>query len=114
MGVDGIIISNHGGRQLDSVPSPMDVLPEIRQAVGQDFLLIVDGGVRRGSDLIKALCLGANLVSSGRATLYRLAAGGQAGADKALEIIQTEADRTLALLGCTKINQLNKEYLFKS
>ena len=113
LGVDGIIISNHGGRQLDSVPSPMDVLPEIRQAVGQDFLLIVDGGVRRGSDLIKALCLGANLVTSGRAPLYGLAAGGQAGADKALEIIQTEADRTLALLGCTEVKQLGKGCLFK-
>ncbi|GLR64440.1 alpha-hydroxy acid oxidase [Marinospirillum insulare] len=111
LGVDGIVISNHGGRQLDSAPSAIDVLPEIRQAVGQDFLLIVDGGLRRGSDLIKALCLGANLVLSGRATLYGLAAGGQAGADKALEIIQTEADRTLGLLGCTEINQLGKEYL---
>jgi len=113
LGVDGIIISNHGGRQLDSAPSPIDVLPEIRQAVGQDFLLIVDGGIRRGSDIIKALCLGANLVTSGRAALYGLAAGGQSGAEKALEIIQTEADRTLALLGCTEVKQLGKEYLFK-
>lgn len=112
LGVDGIIISNHGGRQLDSAPSPIDVLPEIRQAVGQDFLLILDGGLRRGSDLIKALCLGANLVTSGRATLYGLAAAGQAGADKALEILKTEADRTLGLLGCTKIKQLGKAYLF--
>ena len=113
LGVDGIIISNHGGRQLDSAPSAIDVLPEIRQAVGKDFLLIVDGGLRRGSDLIKALCLGADLVLSARATLYGLAAGGQAGADKALEILQAEADRTLGLLGCTEISQLGKEYLFK-
>lgn len=113
LGVDGIIISNHGGRQLDSAPSTIDVLPEIRQAVGKDFLLIVDGGLRRGSDLIKALCLGADLVLSARATLYGLAAGGQAGVDKALEILQAEADRTLGLLGCTEIKQLGKEYLFK-
>jgi len=114
LGVDGIIISNHGGRQLDSAPSAIDVLPEMRQVVGKDFLLIVDGGLRRGSDLVKALCLGADLALSARATLYGLAAGGQAGADKALEIIQTEADRTLGLLGCTEIKQLGKEYLFKS
>lgn len=113
LGVDGIIISNHGGRQLDSAPSAIDVLPEIRQAVGKDFLLIVDGGLRRGSDLIKALCLGADLALSARATLYGLAAGGQAGVDKALEILQAEADRTLGLLGCTEIKQLGKEYLFK-
>lgn len=114
LGVDGIIISNHGGRQLDSAPSAIDVLPEMRQAVGKDFLLIVDGGLRRGSDLIKALCLGANLVTSGRATLYGLAAGGQAGADKALAIIQTEADRTLGLLGCTTTAQLDKTYLHQA
>ncbi|WP_114418792.1 alpha-hydroxy acid oxidase [Marinospirillum perlucidum] len=111
LGVDGLIISNHGGRQLDSAPSPLDVLPEIRQAVGQDFLLVVDGGLRRGSDIIKARCLGADLVTSGRAALYGLAAGGQKGAERALEILYSEADRTLALLGCTQLNQLSKDYL---
>ncbi|SFB88101.1 (S)-mandelate dehydrogenase [Marinospirillum celere] len=111
LGVDGIFLSNHGGRQLDSVPSPIDVLPEIRQAVGEDFFVAVDGGLRRGSDVIKALCLGADLVTSGRATLYGLAAGGRKGAKRALEILTSEMDRTLGLLGCTQLEQLNKSYL---
>ncbi|MBE0508686.1 MAG: alpha-hydroxy-acid oxidizing protein, partial [Marinospirillum sp.] len=106
-GVDGLVISNHGGRQLDTCPSPLDVLPEIRQAVGPDFLLIVDSGLRRGSDFIKARCLGADMAMSGRATLYGLAAGGAAGADRALDILRSEMDRTLGLLGCTDIEQLN-------
>ena len=113
LGVDGLIISNHGGRQLDSAPSPLDVLPEIRQAVGQDYLLAVDGGLHRGSDIIKAVCLGADLVTSGRASLYGLAAAGQPGAEKALDILNTEADRTLALLGCTQVNQLGRDYLLQ-
>lgn len=110
-GVDGLVISNHGGRQLDTCPSPIDVLPEIRQAVGPDFLLIVDSGLRRGSDFIKARCLGADLAMSGRATLYGLAAGGAAGADRALTILRSEMDRSLGLLGCTRIEQLNADYL---
>lgn len=112
-GVDGLVISNHGGRQLDTCPSPIDVLPEIRQAVGPDFLLIVDSGLRRGSDFIKARCLGADIAMSGRATLYGLAAGGAAGADRALKILRTEMNRTLGLLGCTGIEQLNEGYLLR-
>lgn len=99
-GVDGIILSNHGGRQLDSAVSGMDVLPEVVREVGGRVSILVDGGVRRGGDIAKALASGAEGVLLGRALAYGLAASGTAGAARALEILRDELDRTLALLGC--------------
>lgn len=106
LGVDGIVISNHGGRQLDSAVSALEVLPEIAAAVGDRLTLLIDGGFRRGGDILKALALGAKAVMLGRATLYGLAAGGQAGATHALELLRGEMERTLTLLGCSSIDDL--------
>jgi (S)-mandelate dehydrogenase len=99
-GVDGVILSNHGGRQLDSAISGMDALPEVVREIGGRASILVDGGVRRGGDIAKALALGAEGVLLGRALAYGLAAGGTAGAARALQILGDEFDRTLALLGC--------------
>lgn len=98
-GVDGVWISNHGGRVLDCAPSAMTMLPSIRQALGPDVAVMVDGGVRRGSDVIKALALGADFVFAGRPMMYGVAAAGQAGADKALSILQREMQLTVCQLG---------------
>ncbi len=108
-GVDGLVISNHGGRQLDTCVAPIEMLPAIRDAVGPAMTLVVDSGLRRGSDFIKARALGADAAMSGRATLYGLAAGGRAGAIRALEILRSEMDRTLGLLGCPVLEQLRAE-----
>jgi (S)-mandelate dehydrogenase len=99
-GCDGIILSNHGGRQLDSCVAPIQVLPDIAQAVGDRLTIVVDSGFRRGSDVVKAVALGANAVMTGRAVLYGLAAGGEAGVSHALSILMSEIDRTLGQLGC--------------
>jgi L-lactate dehydrogenase (cytochrome) len=105
-GSDGILISNHGGRQLDGAPAPLDVLPQIAAAVGGGVALFVDGGIRRGADIVKALALGAHMAFIGRAALYGVAAGGQAGARRALQILKAEVDRVLALLGCNSLDEL--------
>ena len=106
LGCDGIILTNHGGRQLDSCVSSMDVLPEIAAAVGKRLNIIVDGGFRRGTDVIKAIALGASAAMTGRATLYGLAAGGERGVDRALEILTTEMDRSMGQLGMISIADL--------
>jgi (S)-mandelate dehydrogenase len=110
-GVDGIVLSNHGGRQLDSAVSPMDVLPEVVAQVRGRLGVMLDGGFRRGSEILKAIALGADAVLLGRATTYGLSAGGQPGAERAIEILQTEIDRTLGLLGCPDIAGLDRSYL---
>lgn len=110
-GADGIFVSNHGGRQLDGVPSPIEVLPQIVSAVGERLVIILDGGVRRGSDVVKALALGADMVFVGRAAMYGLAAGGEAGVRRALQLLRGEIDRVLALLGCASIEGLGPQYL---
>lgn len=110
-GADGIVVSNHGGRNLDSSMAPIEVLPEIVDAVGKRITVIVDSGFRRGSDVVKALALGARAVLIGRPTLYGTAAGGEAGAARAIAIFREEIDRMLALLGCPGIAALNREYL---
>lgn len=110
-GADGIFVSNHGGRQLDGAVSPMEVLPHIRAAVGPDFTIMADSGFRRGSDIVKALALGANMVFCGRAALFGVAAGGEAGAHRAVEILGSEVRRVLALLGCPSIAELSTDYL---
>lgn len=109
LGVDGVWLSNHGGRQLDSAVSGMDALPEVMTAVGSRLAVIVDGGVRRGSDIAKAVALGATAVALGRAPVYGLGAGGEAGARHALEILRDEFDRTLALTGCRSVADLTPD-----
>ena len=110
-GADGVIVSNHGGRNLDSSRAPIEVLPEIVAAVQQRIAVVVDSGFRRGSDVVKALAMGANAVMLGRAPLYGTAMGGEAGATRALEIIREEIDSTMALLGCCKVSDLNAEHV---
>ncbi len=111
-GVDGIVLSNHGGRQLDGAISPMEILPEVCREVGRQTTVMIDSGFRRGSDVVKALALGAKAVLIGRAVLYGLAAGGQAGAEHALGILRSEIDRVLALLGCRSCGELSPGRLF--
>lgn len=111
LGADGIILSNHGGRQLDGALSTMDVLPEVAAEVNGRLAVMLDGGFRRGSDIVKALALGADAVLLGRATTYGLAAGGKAGAGRAIEILRTEIDRVLGLLGCRDVAELDRSYI---
>jgi len=110
-GADAIIVSNHGGRVVDGAVAPIEVLPKIVDAVGKRITVMVDSGFRRGTDVVKALALGANAVLIGRATLYGTAAAGEAGAARAITIFREEIDRTLALLGCSNIAALNRNYL---
>ena len=110
-GADGIDVSNHGGRNLDGIISPSEVLPEIVDAVGSRTTVFCDSGFRRGSDVVKALCLGADAVMVGRSTLYGVAAGGEAGAARALEIYRDEIHRNIALLGVNDLSQLGPQYL---
>ncbi|MBV9249882.1 MAG: alpha-hydroxy-acid oxidizing protein [Acetobacteraceae bacterium] len=111
-GVDGLIVSNHGGRNMDSVVASIDVLPEIAEAVGDRTTLILDSGVRRGSDIVKALALGAKAVLTGRATLYGTAVGGEAGAGKAINIIRNEMDKTMAYTGCRSVGEITTDIFF--
>ena len=111
IGATAIMISNHGGRQMDCVPAPIDSLRPIREAVGGEIELIVDGGIRRGTHILKAMALGADAVSIGKAYLYGLAAGGQKGVELALQILKDELDRDMALMGCRKINELTREFV---
>jgi L-lactate dehydrogenase (cytochrome)/(S)-mandelate dehydrogenase len=113
IGVDGIIVSNHGGRQLDQAPSPLEVLPGIRAAVGDKVTLMVDGGIRRGADILIALCYGARFVFVGRPTLYGAAAAGIAGVQKAISILRSEIDLVMGQIGCTSLEQLDETFLLK-
>ena len=110
-GADGIFISNHGGRQLDGLPSPVDVLPRIAAAVGDQLAIMVDGGFRRGSDIVKALALGADMVFVGRPVIYGVAVDGENGVNQALRILSSEVDRVMALLGCCSIDDLGTHFL---
>jgi (S)-mandelate dehydrogenase len=111
LGVDGIMVSNHGGRQLDIAPSPLEVLPAIRDAVGDKMTVMFDGGIRRGMDAIVALCMGARFVFVGRPTLYGVTAGGTPGAAKALGIFKREIDITMAQMGATRMADLGPQFL---
>lgn len=113
LGVDGIVISNHGGRQLDFTPPTIEVLAEIAQAVDGRAEIILDSGLRRGTDVIKALALGATAVMIGRPYLYALAAGGEAGVDRMFELLRSEINRDMALLGCTKISDLTPDFIHR-
>ena len=110
-GADAVIVSNHGGRQLDGVAATIRVLPEVVSAVGHRVEVLMDGGIRRGTDIVKALCLGARAVLIGRAYAYGLAAAGEAGVTRAIDILRSDLVRTLALLGCPSISELNASYV---
>lgn len=110
-GVSAIMISNHGGRQLDGAAAPIDCLPAMRDAVGDRVELIVDGGIRRGTHVIKAMALGANACAIGRPYLYGLAAGGQRGVERALQLLKAEVERGLALLGCRSFAEVGPHCL---
>jgi (S)-mandelate dehydrogenase len=109
VGADGIVVSNHGGRQLDSAPATIDVLPEIVAVVEKRVPILFDSGIRRGSDIAKALALGADFVLVGRATLYGAGAGGAAGVKRAIDILLDEFDRVLGQLGCVSIVDLTPD-----
>jgi L-lactate dehydrogenase (cytochrome) len=111
IGLDGIFVSNHGGRQLDGAISPLEALPQIVDSVGGRLAVMLDGGARRGSDIVKALALGADMVFVGRATLYGAAVDGEAGAARAVEILKSEVDRVMALLGARSVSELGIEHL---
>jgi L-lactate dehydrogenase (cytochrome) len=106
IGLDAVQLSNHGGRQLDHMLSPMDVLQESRQKVGDSLEIYVDSGIRRGSDILKALALGADACSIGRAYLYGLAAAGSPGVDRIIQIMADELRRTMTLVGVSSIPEL--------
>ena len=111
IGARGIMVSNHGGRQLETAPAPIDCIAAIADAVGDDLDIICDGGIRRGTHIIKALAMGAKAVSFGRPYLYGLAAGGHQGVVKALSVMKTELERDLALLGCRSVSELGPQYI---
>ncbi len=112
IGADGVVVSNHGGRQLNKLPGTLDALPSIVERIGGRAEVYLDGGVRRGTDVIAALCLGAKGVFIGRPYLYGLAANGQDGASAILSIFREEMERALILMGCKSVADLNKSYLF--
>jgi (S)-mandelate dehydrogenase len=108
-GADAVVVSNHGGRALDAAAPTLDILPEVVDAVGGKTTIFLDSGIRRGSDMVKALALGANAVLTGRATLYGIGTAGQAGAEKALSIIKTEFEKTMAYVGCRRVSELSHD-----
>jgi len=111
VGAQGIVISTHAGRQLDGVAGPLRVLPGIVEAVGDKIEVLFDGGIRRGSDVVKAMGLGAKAVLLGRGYAYGMAAAGDAGIERAIEIFRADIIRTLKLLGCSSISQVNADYV---
>jgi len=110
-GAAAVVVSNHGGRQLDCVSPTLRALPEVVAAVGDKTEVLMDGGIRRGSDIVKAICLGARAVLIGRAYAYGLAAAGEAGVTRAIQILIADLERTLRLLGCSSIRQLDRSYV---
>jgi isopentenyl diphosphate isomerase/L-lactate dehydrogenase-like FMN-dependent dehydrogenase len=110
-GADGVIVSNHGGRQLEGAPATIRVLPEVVEAVGAEAVVLLDSGVRRGGDVVKAVALGADAVLIGRAYLYGLAAGGQPGVARILELLRSEMARTMALMGCPSVSALDRDWV---
>jgi (S)-mandelate dehydrogenase len=111
LGADGVVVSNHGGRQLDGAPSALEVLPDVVRAIGGRATILVDGGIRRGSDIAKAIALGADGVHLGRAPLYGLAAAGERGVEKALSLLGEELHRCLALLGCPRLAEIDASFV---
>lgn len=108
-GVDGIVLSNHGGRQLDGSVAPIELLPEVRQRVGPDATVLIDGGVMSGADVVTAVALGADAVLIGRAYLYGLMAGGEAGVARAIELLTSQIATTMQLIGATAVSDLTED-----
>ena len=111
VGASALVVSNHGGRQLDRVAPTLQILPEVAASVGDRIEVMLDGGIRRGSDIVKALCLGARAVLIGRAYAYGLGAAGNAGVARAIEILHTDLIRTLKLLGCASVAELDQSFV---
>lgn len=112
-GADGVIVSNHGGRNFDAAPTPIEVLPSIIKAVGHKTTVIVDSGFRRGTDIVKALAMGADLVLVGRGTLFGTAAAGYAGASRALQLYREEITRTMGQIGCNSVDEIDSSVLLR-
>lgn len=110
-GATAVVVSNHGGRQLDSTPATLQILPQIVAAVNNQAEVLMDSGIRRGSDIVKAICLGARAVLCGRAYVYGLAAAGEAGVTRALDLLRADMERSLKLLGCPSVSALDKSYV---
>jgi (S)-mandelate dehydrogenase len=113
IGVDGIIVSNHGGRQLDQAPASLDALPAVKAAVGNKLTVMLDSGVRRGADILIALCLGAQFVFFGRPTLYGAVAGGLPGVKKVIDIFRSEIDLVMGQIGCPSLSELGPDFLWR-
>lgn len=111
IGADAVIVSNHGGRQLDHSPSAIAALPDVVAAIGSRCEIILDGGVKRGTDILKALALGANACSIGRSYLWGLSAGGEAGVSRAIELLARELDNSMALLGTPTISDVTRDHV---
>lgn len=112
IGADGVILSNHGGRQLDAAPTALEMLPRVREAVNGTVL--IDGGIRRGADVVKAVAMGADAVMLGRATLYGLAVAGETGVSHVIDLLKADIDRTLALIGCPAVSALNCDFVMEA
>lgn len=112
-GVSGIVVSNHGARNLDTVPATIEVLPHIAQRVNKRIPVLVDGGIRRGTDIVKAIALGANAVLVGRPICYGLACGGAEGVAKVLTILQNELQMAMALAGTASIGKIDRSFIWK-
>ena len=110
-GVDGIVVSNHGGRQLDGAPTALEALPEIVRAVRGRVPVLIDGGIRRGTDVIKALAMGADAVLLGRPVLWGLAVGGEQGVLRVLQLLRAEIELAMALVGCSSLEEINQRLL---
>jgi len=113
-GATGVMLSNHGGRQLEAAPAPVDCIADVADALHDRLEIICDGGVRRGTHVVKALALGANACSIGRGYLYPLAAGGQAGVERGLTLLRAEVERTMALMGCDSVQKLGPSFIRRS
>ena len=110
-GCSGVVVSNHGGRQLDTCYPALRALPEVVRAIGSQGTILVDGGIRRGGDILKALCMGASAVLIGRAYAYGLMAEGHDGVAKAISILKADLERTMILLGCASLSELNASFV---
>jgi L-lactate dehydrogenase (cytochrome) len=110
-GAAAIVVSNHGGRQLDCVSPSLRALPSIAKAVGGRMEVLMDGGVKRGTDIVKALCMGAHAVLIGKAYAYGLAAAGSVGVSRVLEILRSDVERTMRLLGCSSLAELQSSFV---
>jgi L-lactate dehydrogenase (cytochrome) len=112
-GATAVMLSNHGGRQLEGTAAPVDCIADVADALRDRLEIICDGGIRRGTHVVKALALGANACSIGRGYLYPLAAGGQAGVERGLTLLRAEVQRTMALVGCDSVEKLDRRYVKK-